>query len=153
MRSAPNSYYVPAHKWILTLGTNGIFYALLGAFFESLARKSRFLRTSTAIRAKQGLYVLLFVLPFLFSTCVALPDLATTNNPPTRSIVQPVTQNAADNTRSLLARQLYIDPATIEVTETEAVEWPDACLGLIGPTEMCEPIITPGHIMTFRIDG
>jgi len=36
---APNTYAVPAHKWILGLGFNGICYALVGGIIQSLTRK------------------------------------------------------------------------------------------------------------------
>ena len=34
----PNTYYVPAYKWILTLGFNGICYAVLGGIVQNIAR-------------------------------------------------------------------------------------------------------------------
>ena len=37
-QTAPNTYYAPAYKWILTLGFNGIFYAILGGIIQSIMR-------------------------------------------------------------------------------------------------------------------
>jgi len=39
VQTRPNSYYVPIHKWILTLGFNGIFYAFFGAIIQSIIKK------------------------------------------------------------------------------------------------------------------
>ena len=38
IKTAPNTYYVPVYKWILTLGFNGIFYAILGGVVQSFIR-------------------------------------------------------------------------------------------------------------------
>ena len=37
--SIPSSYYVPIHKWILTLMFNGMCYAFFGAIIQSLIKK------------------------------------------------------------------------------------------------------------------
>ncbi len=38
VQTSPNSYYVPAYKWILTLGFNGICYAIWGGIIQSVVR-------------------------------------------------------------------------------------------------------------------
>ena len=38
VQTAPNTFYVPAYKWILTLGFNGICYAILGGLIQNTAR-------------------------------------------------------------------------------------------------------------------
>jgi hypothetical protein len=38
IQTLPNSYYVPAYKWILTLGFNGICYAVLGGIIQNVVR-------------------------------------------------------------------------------------------------------------------
>ncbi|PJB19008.1 hypothetical protein CO115_03445, partial [Candidatus Falkowbacteria bacterium CG_4_9_14_3_um_filter_36_9] len=35
IQTAPNTYYAPIYKWILTLGTNGVCYALVGGIIQS----------------------------------------------------------------------------------------------------------------------
>ncbi|MGH2606053.1 MAG: hypothetical protein ACRDG5_05635, partial [Anaerolineales bacterium] len=52
-----------------------------------------------------------------------------------------------------LARRLQVDPAQIEVMSFEEREWPDACLGLAGPDEMCAMMITPGWRVVLRAGG
>ncbi len=36
IQTAPNTFYVPVYKWILTLGSNGICYALIGGIIQSI---------------------------------------------------------------------------------------------------------------------
>ncbi|MEO1395735.1 MAG: hypothetical protein AAFV90_22780 [Cyanobacteria bacterium J06634_5] len=36
----------------------------------------------------------------------------------------------------------------LEITTTEAADWPDACLGLGGPDEMCAQMMTAGWAVT-----
>ena len=38
VQTAPNTFYVPAYKWILTLGFNGICYAILGGLIQNIIR-------------------------------------------------------------------------------------------------------------------
>lgn len=52
-----------------------------------------------------------------------------------------------------LARRLQVDPAQIEVVAFEEREWPDGCLGLAGPDEMCIMMITPGWRVVLRAGG
>ncbi len=52
-----------------------------------------------------------------------------------------------------LARRLQVDPAEIEVVAFEEREWPDACLGLAGPDEMCAMVITPGWRVVLQAGG
>lgn len=60
---------------------------------------------------------------------------------------------AVEANRQLLARWLHIDPATVAVVSAEAVEWPDACLGVKLSTELCAAMITPGYKASYRVDG
>lgn len=36
IQSWPNTYYSPIYKWILTLGMNGVFYAVIGGIIQSI---------------------------------------------------------------------------------------------------------------------
>ena len=53
----------------------------------------------------------------------------------------------------LLARQLQVDPADVAVVAAEPTEWPDACLGAGTPAEACAQVVTPGYVVTLRVDG
>lgn len=43
------------------------------------------------------------------------------------------------------------DPGSIVVLGYEQAEWPDACLGLAAPDEMCAGVITPGWEVVLQI--
>ncbi len=47
-------------------------------------------------------------------------------------------------TRAQLAEQLGVDPSAIQLVRLEAVTWPDACLDLATPGEVCAATQTPG---------
>lgn len=51
-----------------------------------------------------------------------------------------------------LSKQLKITPEKIQVAGVEAVEWPDACLGLSEPDELCAQVITSGYRILLQID-
>jgi len=55
--------------------------------------------------------------------------------------------------REWLAEELGVATDQIEVVRMEEVEWPDACLGLSRPDEMCAQVITPGWLIIFEVDG
>jgi len=63
------------------------------------------------------------------------------------------TAPAVENNRGLLARQLHIDPATIQVISAEAVDWSDSCLGAGLANELCAAAVTPGYKITFGVEG
>ena len=72
---------------------------------------------------------------------------------PATAVPDYATAPAVENNRLLLARQLHIDPSTIQVISAEKVEWSDSCLGLGGPAESCGAVITPGYKITFDVAG
>lgn len=41
----------------------------------------------------------------------------------------------------------------IEILEWERMEWPDACLGLAEPEEVCAQVITPGWRVVMEVNG
>jgi len=52
--------------------------------------------------------------------------------------------------RDFLAGQLGLPPQEIQVAGYEPAEFPDGCLGLPRPEEMCIQVITPGYVVTFH---
>jgi hypothetical protein len=52
-----------------------------------------------------------------------------------------------------LSQELGLDPGAVEVLAYEAVDWPDACLGLPAPGEACSEVITPGWQIRLRAGG
>ncbi|MGF1524308.1 MAG: hypothetical protein ACFBSF_18460 [Leptolyngbyaceae cyanobacterium] len=43
-----------------------------------------------------------------------------------------------------VGEQQNLAPETLQITSTEAADWPDACLGIPEPDMMCAQMITPG---------
>jgi hypothetical protein len=55
--------------------------------------------------------------------------------------------------RQILAQQLQLDLDQIEIVSVEAVEWPDACLGVYTADMMCAQVITPGYRVILAVNG
>jgi hypothetical protein len=53
----------------------------------------------------------------------------------------------------LLADALGAHPEEIKVVSTEAVEWPDSCLGVSRPNIRCARVITPGFRIILEANG
>ncbi len=103
------------------------------------------------------LILLTSVVALIACAPAAAPSSAPTKAPvtiaPTTTAPKPVTAPAVENNRALLARQLHINPAEIQVNHVEQVEWTDACLGLGLPAESCAAVTTPGYKITFGVAG
>lgn len=55
--------------------------------------------------------------------------------------------------REMVAAQLGVPGPDVEIVSYEAVEWPDACLGLAEEGEMCAQVVTPGWLIVFNANG
>jgi len=55
--------------------------------------------------------------------------------------------------RVALAEELGVDAGTIAVTLWESVNWPDACLGVPDPLELCAAVVTPGYRVFLELQG
>jgi hypothetical protein len=58
-----------------------------------------------------------------------------------------------DEIRGAVAAQLGVDAIRLQIQDLQQVEWPDACLGLAQPDEMCAEVITPGYRLIVTADG
>jgi hypothetical protein len=52
-----------------------------------------------------------------------------------------------------LAQSVGVDVNQIKVVNFEQVEWPDACLGLPQPDEVCAQVVTPGFLVVLEVNG
>jgi hypothetical protein len=59
----------------------------------------------------------------------------------------------AARAREQLAVDLGLGPELVAVLNYEQVDWPDSCLGLAGPDEMCMQVITPGWLVLLAANG
>lgn len=56
-------------------------------------------------------------------------------------------EDVAQQVRDFIAQQTGLAVDQVTIVSTEAVEWPDACLGVTNPDEMCAAVITPGFLV------
>lgn len=54
---------------------------------------------------------------------------------------------------SKVAENLGVTPDKVKLISTEAVEWPDSCLGVSTPDIMCSQVVTPGFRVKLEVNG
>jgi hypothetical protein len=59
---------------------------------------------------------------------------------------------AALEAQRTLADRLGLAQADIAIVNAEQVDWPDACLGLAQPDEVCAQVITTGWQVTLQVN-
>jgi hypothetical protein len=85
------------------------------------------------------------------------PQSQATEIPPV--IEDPATQISEDLTPaqqaaiSELAQNLGLKEDQIKIVSTEAVEWPDSCLGISDDDTACAEVITPGYRVILDVNG
>ncbi|RIK35401.1 MAG: hypothetical protein DCC57_23385 [Chloroflexi bacterium] len=55
--------------------------------------------------------------------------------------------------RQMVVQQLGVDAGAVSIASVEAVDWPDACLGVSQPDVMCAQVITPGYRVVIEANG
>lgn len=60
---------------------------------------------------------------------------------------------AALRARVALAEKLGLVPEAVRIIAAEAVDWPDACLGIYLPDEGCAQVLTPGFKVVLEANG
>jgi hypothetical protein len=97
----------------------------------------------------------IFVVLYLLAACS--PQAAATQPAADGGeIVTQPTENstaAQDAAVSTLAKNLGLDASEIKVISSEAVEWPDACLGITQEGVSCAEVITPGYKIKLEANG
>lgn len=96
--------------------------------------------------------ITVFLLAGLLTACVMPPIQPPADNQPNALVEQAAVPAAVEAMRTLLGKQLAIDPTTIEIVNFEAAEF-DGCLGVARPNEPCTKILIPGYKMTFAVNG
>ncbi len=74
---------------------------------------------------------------------------------PTPEIFNPLPADvrAFEVSRAGLAQSLGIDPLSVTLVEASPVDWPDSCLGLASPNEICAQVVTPGFRVRLLANG
>jgi hypothetical protein len=55
--------------------------------------------------------------------------------------------------RQALAKQIGIAIDQVKTVDTEKVDWPNGCLGVVLPGKMCTQMVTPGYRVTLEANG
>lgn len=60
---------------------------------------------------------------------------------------------AVEAAQQVLTAALGLPPEQVRVAQVEAVDWPDACLGVHVPNQACAAAITPGYRIVLETEG
>ncbi|MGE5603963.1 MAG: hypothetical protein ACM30E_13010, partial [Nitrososphaerales archaeon] len=60
---------------------------------------------------------------------------------------------AAARVRERAAVDLGLEAGLIKIVSAEPADWPDACLGVPDPVELCAQVVTPGYRVTIEANG
>jgi len=61
--------------------------------------------------------------------------------------------DAALNIRNQVSEILGVPVESIQLKSVEPTDWPNVCLGLPEPEEVCNEVITPGWLLVFTAEG
>jgi len=61
--------------------------------------------------------------------------------------------DVALNVRNQVSLILGVPVESIQLESIEQTDWPNGCLGLPEPEEVCTEVITPGWLLVFNADG
>ncbi len=108
------------------------------------------------------IFLILLALPILLMACAVQQATPTSPTPLVESEASPMPTQVPDTSdrfpeaafaaQADLAETLNIPVDSIEIVQVEAVDWPDGCLGLAKPDEMCLQVITPGYLVKLQVD-
>jgi hypothetical protein len=80
-----------------------------------------------------------------------IPPVAVTQVLPVLEDVLP--PDVALTIRNRVSEILGVPVESIQLESIEQTDWPDGCLGLPEPDEVCTEVITPGWLLVFHVDG
>lgn len=62
-------------------------------------------------------------------------------------------QTVVELARGDLASRLHVPVDQVELVSLTPINWPDACLGVRSPGFVCAQVVTPGFVLSFRVNG
>jgi hypothetical protein len=100
------------------------------------------------------LVIAFLVTSILLSACSAIPlgQIATESSIPPL-VTGSVTAPAANAAQQMLAQKLNLPMSKITVVSVESTQWPDSCLGLPEPGEVCAMIVISGYKIMLTAGG
>jgi hypothetical protein len=60
--------------------------------------------------------------------------------------------DVALNVQNFISESLGVPPESIQIENVQQMEWPDGCLGLPQGDEVCAQAVTPGWLLTFKVN-
>lgn len=90
----------------------------------------------------------IFVIALLLFVSACSAQKTTT---PVPNIAEEPLSLIAQKTGEKLAADLGVDISEVSIDKIEPVDWPDACLGIVKPDQMCASVITPGYKVTLTV--
>lgn len=82
------------------------------------------------------------------------PAAAATATPGQAASIDPaVKKKVVGAAQTVLAKKLNVKASEISLVSIEPASWPDSCLGLPGPGEMCAQMITDGYKVDLAVHG
>jgi hypothetical protein len=94
----------------------------------------------------------------LFQACAPSPNAQPTQDMPISTKIPQETETLVSGggypgavfvAQADLANMLNLAPEQVQVIDIEPRDWPNSCLGLEAPGEMCMDVITPGYLIRF----
>ena len=100
---------------------------------------------------QKKLIVSLVAAALLLAACAAGTDVPTVQGNPSLNDVLP--PEVALNIQNQISQILGVPVESIQLESIEQMDWPNGCLGLPEPEEVCTEVITPGWLLVFNVDG
>ena len=75
--------------------------------------------------------------------------IATQVNPALKDALPP---DVALNVQNKVSEALGVAAENVQITNVEKMDWPNSCLGLPQGNEVCSEVVTPGWLLTFKIN-
>lgn len=88
----------------------------------------------------------------LLAACSSGAQVPSTQEIPT-AVAQALPPEVAQNIQNQISQLLGVPLESVQVQTVEKKEWPDGCLGLGKPGEVCTQAVTPGWLLAFSVNG
>lgn len=84
---------------------------------------------------------------------VVNPNPTSADNAPTGSLHNLPVPDGVSSARTFVSEASGVPVGEVIVMSAYEMEWPNSCLGLAGPDELCAEVITPGYEVTLVAHG
>jgi hypothetical protein len=88
----------------------------------------------------------------LLAACSA-SQAGTATGPTNPALEDTLPPDVALTVQNRVSELLAVPAENLQIQSVEQMDWPNSCLGLPAGDEVCAEVITPGWLLTFRVDG